>query len=197
VTADPPAALEALEALAARVRGGDAGAFRELVDRSHETIYRVAAALVNDRDEAADVVQETYVRAWDRRGELRDPAAVLGWLCRIARNAAHDRRHGWWSRVRARLDEAGAQIGARAGEGPAPDEALGAAQAAAAVRRAVASLPEGQRVVLVLREVEGMTYEEIAEALDLPLGTVESRLHRARKGLARLLEAWRREEERS
>jgi RNA polymerase sigma-70 factor, ECF subfamily len=185
----------ALRDAAARARAGDESAFRELVDRSHVTVFRLAAALVADRDEAADVVQETYIRAWERRKELRDSAAALGWLCRIARNVAQDRRRGWWHRVRAPFDAGLDAALASAGPGEPPDEALLARESAAAMQRALARLPEKHRVVLLLREVEGMTYEEIAEALALPVGTVESRLHRARKGLARAVGPWRRGEE--
>ncbi len=182
--------------LGAAARGaqrGDAGAFRELLDGSHETVFRLAAALVGDRDEAADVVQETYIRAWNALEELREPDAVLGWLCRIARNCARDRRRGWWDRLRAPLEPAERDDPAHA-EAPAPDEALLSAERAGSVRRALGRLPEKHRVVLVLREVEGMSYEEIAEALGVPVGTVESRLHRARAGLARRLARTREEE---
>ena len=162
----------------------DESAFREVVERTHATVFRLACALAADHDEAADVTQETYVRAWSRRGELRDPAAVLGWLGRIARNVAHDRRRSWWSRVRAPLSTADLATDPVA----AADDQLSAAEDARAVRRALRLLPEKQRVVLTLSEVEGMSYEEIAELLEVPVGTVESRLHRARGALAKRLQ---------
>ena len=171
----------------------DEDAFREVVERTHSTVFRLACALVADRDEAADVTQETYVRAWSRRGELRDSAAVLAWLSRIARNVAHDRRRSWWSRIRAPLEDTDAMP--LAGDPPAADELLVAAQEAGSVRRAMGLLPEKQRVVLTLREVEGLSYEQIAELLGVPTGTVESRLHRARAALAKRLETWRKQEE--
>jgi RNA polymerase sigma-70 factor (ECF subfamily) len=175
-----------LRVAAERARAGSTSAFRQLVDGTHETVFRLAVALTGDRDEAADVVQDTYIRAWERMDELRDPAAAMGWLCRIARNVAHDRRRGWWSRLRAPRGHAFEER-----EGPertlAADEALESAETATAVRRAMERLPEKHRVVLHFREVEGMTYEEIADALGVPVGTVESRLHRARRGLARRL----------
>ena len=171
-----------------RARAGSASAFREVVEATHETVFRLAAALAGDRDEAADVVQETYIRAWERIDELRDAGAAPAWLCRIARNVAHDRRRGWWSRVRAPLEEARE----RAVPDP-PDAALEAAQTAGAVRAAMRRLPERQRVVLALREIEGMSYEEIAVAVGVPVGTVESRLHRARAALARRLAKLREE----
>ncbi|HYG67083.1 MAG TPA: sigma-70 family RNA polymerase sigma factor [Anaeromyxobacteraceae bacterium] len=177
-----------LRRAAERAKDGSTAAFRELVDRTHATVFRLAAALTGDRDEAADVTQETYVRAWERIGELRDPAAASGWLFRIARNVARDRRGSWWSRIRAPLDPAAEERAAAAITAPATaQERLEAAETAGAVQRALRKLPEKHRVVLQLREIEGMTEEEIAEALGVPVGTVESRLHRARAGLARRL----------
>jgi RNA polymerase sigma-70 factor (ECF subfamily) len=101
---------------------------------------------------------------------------------------AHERRRSWWSRIRAPLDAAPEERLAGGRERPAADAALEAAERADAVRRALARLPEKHRAVLALREVEGMTYEEIAAALGVPVGTVESRLHRARRALAERLE---------
>jgi RNA polymerase sigma-70 factor (ECF subfamily) len=173
-------------------RSGDPEAFRALVEETHATVFRLAAALVADRDEAADVAQETYVRAWRRIDELRDGAAAVGWLCRIARNVAHDRRRSWWSRIRAPLD---ALAGEAAPAEGAPDAALAATERADAVRAALARLPERHRVVLALRELEGLSYEEIAAATGVPLGTVESRLSRARAALARRLAGMRGEGE--
>jgi RNA polymerase sigma-70 factor (ECF subfamily) len=180
-----------LAAVAARVRAGERDAFRELIELTTPRIYRLAVRMLGDPDEADDVVQETYIRAWGRLEELRDPAAVLGWLSRVARNAARDRLRWWKRRRRESFDEAGAPLArmvAMADSAPLADEALAAAQTGAAVARAVAALPDKHRVVLLLREADGMSYEEIAESLGVAVGTVESRLHRARAALARKLE---------
>lgn len=172
-----------LAPLAERTREGDAGAFRELVAATTDRIYRLAHHLMRDRDEAEDVVQETFIRAWQRRGDLRDPAAVMPWLSRIARNAARDRLR-WWRRrpekARTEVEPAGAATPA--------DHALIGAERAAEVRRALDVLSEKHRVILLLREVEDMSYEQIAELLGVPVGTVESRLHRARAALAARLD---------
>ena len=170
---------EELAPLAEKVRGGDAGAFRELVAATSERLYRLAFHLMRDRDEAEDVVQETFIRAWQRRSDLRDPSAVMPWLSRIARNAARDRLR-WWRR---RPERARAEAESAAPAAPA-DQALIGEERAAEVRRALDVLSEKHRVILLLREVEDMSYEQIAELLDLPVGTVESRLHRARSALA-------------
>jgi len=180
-----------LAAVAARARAGEREAFRELIELTTPRIYRLALRVLGDPDEADDVVQETYIRAWGRLEELRDPAAVMGWLSRVARNAARDRLRWWKRRKRESFDEAGAPLArlvTMADSAPLADEALAAAQTGAAVARAVASLPDKHRVVLLLREADGMSYEEIAESLGVAVGTVESRLHRARAALARKLE---------
>jgi RNA polymerase sigma-70 factor (ECF subfamily) len=179
-----------LAAIAARARAGERAALRELVEKSAPRIYRLALRVLGDPDEADDVVQETYIRAWERIDELRDPSAVMGWLSRIARNAARDRLRWWKRRRRESFDEAGAALAhlvEQAGSAPLADEALAAAETGAAVARAVAALPDKHRVVLLLREADGMSYEEIAESLGIAVGTVESRLHRARAALARRL----------
>jgi RNA polymerase sigma-70 factor (ECF subfamily) len=189
-----------LRIAAERARDGSASAFRELVESTHERVFRLAAALTGDRDEAADVTQETYLRAWERKDELADPSAVSGWLFRIVRNVAHDRRGSWWmrSRIRLPLDRADPERATSHPGEPAADAdahaALEAAESAGQVQRALRRLPEKHRVVLQLREVEGLAYEEIADALGVPVGTVESRLHRARAGLARRLAQLAKEE---
>ena len=187
-----------LAAVAARAQKRDHQAFRELVELATPRLYRLALRVVGDRDEADDVVQETTIRAWDRIEELREPAAVMGWLSRIARNAARDRVRWWRRRPRESFDEAGpalAAVLAAAATAPLPDEALASAQVGEAVTRAVAALPAKHREILLLRESDGMSYEEIAEALDIPVGTVESRLHRARAALAGRLQRLARSED--
>ncbi|HKE17621.1 MAG TPA: RNA polymerase sigma factor [Kofleriaceae bacterium] len=179
-----------LAPVAERARAGERDAFRELIERTSPRIYRLALRVLGDPDEADDVVQETYIRAWGSLEELRDPAAVMGWLSRVARNAARDRLRWWKRRPRESFDEAAlplARLVQQADSAPLADEQLAAAETGAAVARAVAALPDKHRVVLLLREADGMSYDEIAEALGVAVGTVESRLHRARAALARRL----------
>ena len=170
---------ELLAPLAERVRTGDAGAFRQLVEATSQRLYRLAIHLMRDPDEADEVVQETFIRAWQRRGDLRDPGAVMPWLSRIARNAARDRLR-WWRRRPERARAEAEPVSAA----PAADQELIGAERAADLRRALDVLSEKHRVILLLREVEDMSYEQIAELLEVPVGTVESRLHRARTALA-------------
>jgi RNA polymerase sigma-70 factor, ECF subfamily len=178
---------EALARLAERARDGDAAAFRGLVDAATPRLYRLALRLLGDRDEADDVVQETFTRAWDRRGELRDPAAALGWLAGIARNAARDRQR-WWRRWRgpgAVGSSGGEALAELVGPDAPADQKLAAAELGERLARAMARLSDEHRAVLLLREVDGLSMGEIAELCGVPVGTVESRLHRARAALAR------------
>ena len=141
-----------------------------------------------------DVVQETYLRAWQNLSRLKEPAAHLGWLCRIARNVAADRMRHKSRREEAVLD---APVGdgwvrlveTLSTENPSPEDALLTSENKRRVALAVDELKEKYRVVLLLREVDGMSYDQVAEALGVPRGTVESRLHRAREHLAKKLKA--------
>jgi len=180
-----------LAACATRAQGGDRLAFRELVQGSHAALFRLALYLTGDGDEAQDITQETYLRAWTHLDQLRDPALVQAWLARIVRNVAEDRRR-WWRRRRAVRLDAGLlpeleEVAARAAPSMSPSDLLLAAEQASGLRDAVARLPDKLRVVLLLRDLEGASYEQIATLLELPLGTVESRLHRARQALTRRL----------
>jgi RNA polymerase sigma-70 factor (ECF subfamily) len=173
----------ALAPIAARAKAGDVAAFRALVQATTPRLWRVAVHLLGDRDEADDVVQLVYVRAWGRIGELRDPGAALGWLVGIARNAARDR-------LRERARRGGRADDAALADVPAapeqrPDVRLAEAQLGVQVRAALDRLSDEHRLVLLLREVDEMSYDEIAATLGVPVGTVESRLHRARAKLAK------------
>lgn len=153
-------------------------------------LYRLSLQLLGSSGEAADAVQETSVRAWQRIARLRDPAAVTGWLCRICRNHCYDQLR------RRKRQKADYEVPAR--EDPEPDPAAMAAsnQGVDEIWRLVGALPEKYRIVLLLHVVEGMTNEEISLALGIAVGTVDSRLHRARKELARKLERLARRTER-
>ncbi len=174
-----------------RAQGGDPLAFRAVVLRTHGSVYRLAVHLAGDVAEAEEVVQETFVRAWRRLGELRDPQAALAWLFRIVRSVAHDHQRARRRRREDTLDDdvLGPLLARVAGDADLADEVLARTELAAAVRREVEALPEKYRLVLLLREVEDMSYPELSAALGVPPGTIDSRLFRARRLLARRLEA--------
>ncbi len=169
--------------LVARARRGDAAAFEELVRRHQRRVYAVARRIVRAHDVADDVSQEAFVRAWRSLDRFEAGRPFAPWVCRIAANLAINHVRS----PRAREDglpEGHAETPAR-DAGP-----LGSvldAEAGRALDAAVAALPVEQRAVFVLRSVEEMSYEAIAEALALSPGTVMSRLFRAREKLARAL----------
>jgi len=170
----------------ARARRGDVQAFGELVRRHMQRIYAAALALVGSHDDALDLSQEAFVRAYRARGSLDPARPFYPWLYQILRrlwlNFLRDA-----STRRERTAEAGpwlvAQAEARAGTlDPARKPEREALRAR--VEAAIARLPAAQREVLVLKEFQQLKYREIAELLDIPTGTVMSRLYTARRQLA-------------
>jgi len=155
-----------------RARQGDTAAFHELVDRHAEGLYRLACALTGQSAEAEDVMQETLLGAFQRMGSFRGRSSVKTWLVSILNRQAA-RRH------RTRLRRPAVRLETLSRE-PAEQRSL---DARLDVTEALGRLSPEHRQVLVLREMEGMTYAEIAEVLGVPLGTVESRLFRARQEL--------------
>lgn len=158
---------------------------RAAIDRHAAYIYRIALSIVRDRALADDVVQETMIRAWRGAPIQPDGDMPRAWLARVARNAAI----GMLRRRREELygpdaipEKESNVTPARTVEGRAALDQL---------RGALGALDEGDRALIVLREIEGMTYDEIAETMELPLSSVKTRLFRARQQLKRALEEWR------
>lgn len=182
-----------LEQLATRMRDGDPEAFTAWVRALHPLVYRLCRRFVFNPIDAEDAVQDTFIRAWRSASTLRNPAAHRSWLCQLARRACADRARRASTRERPALDLSAASTGSHAvisDECPA-DEALHAVEVRAGVAIALARIKEQHRVILLLREVDELSYDEIADALGVPIGTVESRLHRARAALGRALDRHR------
>jgi RNA polymerase sigma-70 factor (ECF subfamily) len=187
---EPAAGPESDESLVARCRAGDPQAFERLFERHQARVFRVALHIVRDREGALDVVQETFVRAYWALDRYAGKGAFGGWLIRIAANLAVDgvrrrRRAGWLEALRG-PDEAP--------EVPSPDggpeASVESVRLREALERAMGRLAPMQRIVLVMKEIEGLSCEEIAAALRCSVGTVMSRLHYARARMRRLLRRW-------
>ncbi len=175
------------EDLVSRARKGDADAFRQLYDRHVGGVYALIRASLRDRDMVDDVVQMAFVRAWDRLGKLRDDAAFKVWIRQLARRIMVDEIRKRRVREADSLEE-NEEIGNVAVDpAQAPGDALGRSETAARVRDAVAGLPAHQREVVTLHHLDGIEVKAVAEVLDVPLGTVLSRLARARATLQRKL----------
>lgn len=179
------AAIDPDRAAVEQARAGDSGAFETLVLRHQARIVNYAAALVRDAGAAEDVAQETFIRAWRGLDRFRGESAFRTWLYRIATNVArtHLDRRGRRAGIADRsLDDEAEPFGADDVASPAPD-AETALVRREAIDRALAGLPAELRTALVLRDVEGLDYKEIAAVTRAPMGTVESRIFRARRRL--------------
>lgn len=168
-------------------RRRDEAAVRTLVSRHNRRLYRVARGVLRDDAEAEDVVQETYVRAFTRLDGFRGQASLATWLTRIALNEAlgrlrRRRPHADLAALDAAIADGGGPIVFPMSPAPAgPESEAGRAQVRQLLERAVDALPEGFRLVFVLREIEGLSTEETAALLDIRPETVKTRLHRARR----------------
>jgi len=176
------------QALVARLRAGDQSAYRQVVDAYKDRLITVIARVAGAGPDAEDLAQETFLKAFAAIGRFDGRSALFTWLYRIAVNTARD-----WSDHRRRRPTVplhgpeGLLVEPLAPDGPPDDEAV-RREERQAVRRALQRLPEPFRTTLVLREMEGLSYEAIADALDVSIGTVESRIFRARCKLRALLE---------
>jgi RNA polymerase sigma-70 factor (ECF subfamily) len=183
--------------LVQRVRSGDQRAFQLLVERYQRKVYAVALGMVKDREEARDVTQEAFVKVHRYLDHFKGDASFYTWLYRITVNIAIDaiRKKGGARDENlvefdesVRLDTAEAQLGTLgSGLGTNPQKAALRRELGEHITEAVQALPEQHRTILLLREVEGMSYEDLARTLGIPKGTVMSRLFHARLKLQKTL----------
>ncbi len=172
--------------LVARARDGDRAAFDELVLRHEDRVFNMALRMLGNADDALDLAQEVFLSAYRALHGFEGKALFSTWLYRVTVNRCRDemRRRATVKHTRPRPLEAGRASDDLPLDPPAraasPADAVVARESHALVAAAVAALPDDAREALVLRDVEGLAYEEIAEILDVPVGTVRSRLHRAR-----------------
>ena len=174
---DNPALIQTVEAAAK----GDEQAFEALFRAHQNAVYSLAMHFARDRELAADLTQDAFVRAWEKLPKLREPEAFAGWLRALTLNIVRD--HFRRARETEPLDET-FEV---ADEGPGPDEQASGSEQERAVRRAILTLPEHQRTPIVMYHLEGRPVEEVAEALGVPKNTVVSRLARGRAALRRRL----------
>jgi RNA polymerase sigma-70 factor (ECF subfamily) len=187
--ADPDADLVRL------ARGGDEGAYERLVVGHQRRAFNVAYRILGDYDEAADATQEAFVQAYRALGGFRGEARFGNWLLAIVLNQCRNRLKHWKRRARAKHDSLSDPVGGEDSDlrrelsdpAPNPLERLESRQLEELVREEVRHLDEEQATVLVLRELQDIGYEEIAQVLGVPIGTVKSRLHRGRSALAERL----------
>ena len=177
--------------LVARAKQGDQAAFEQLVRDNEKRIYNLTLRMVGNPEDALDLSQEAFLNAWKGLGSFKGDSAFSTWLYRLASNACLDFLR---SRKR-RQDTTGSPLSLDDEEAPPPpaddsarpDLQLERKERTQALHRALDALPPHHKQVLVMRELSGLSYQEISEALELDLGTVKSRLTRARLALKKIL----------
>ncbi len=162
--------------------GGDSGAFAVLVERYDRAVYHLAYRTLHDVEEARDVTQEAFFKAFRSLRTFKPGAKFSTWIFAIAYHACCDR-------LNRRKRYSGDELPDRADPGPGPESQAIALDQARRLRGAIELLPEKYRTVITLYHLQGKQYEEIAEVLELPMGTVKTHLFRAKEQLRKLLYA--------
>jgi RNA polymerase sigma-70 factor (ECF subfamily) len=182
--------------LVERVKRGDQRAFEMLVVKYQRRVERLIGRMVRDVDLVPDIAQETFIRAYRALPNFRGDSAFYTWLYRIAVNTAKKslmdlkRDPLVTEAARASRDDDGdetSRVENELSDGETPDALLASKQVAQAVNAAMAALSEDLRQAITLREIEGLSYEEISDVMNCPIGTVRSRIFRAREAIAERL----------
>ncbi|MFN3886382.1 MAG: RNA polymerase sigma factor RpoE [Aquabacterium sp.] len=184
-------------ALVQRVQRGDQRAFEMLVVKYQRRIERLIARMVRDTDLVEDIAQETFIRAYRALPNFRGESAFYTWLYRIAVNTAKKALIGlqrdpvMTESALASLDDeeegGGSRVENELSDGETPESVMASRQVAETVNAAIEALSDDLRQAIVLREIEGLSYDDIAELMNCPIGTVRSRIFRAREAIAQRL----------
>lgn len=191
----PPPAVDSDTVLVERAVQGDKRAFEMLVIKYQRRVERLVARMVRDVDLVPDITQETFIRAYRALAQFRGDAQFYTWLYRIAVNTAKKQLLSMKNDpvvLQSSLERDGddetstpdSALSPSATDSETPDAVLASKEIARAVNEAVDALPEELRMALTLREMDGLSYEAIAQALDCPIGTVRSRIFRAREAVS-------------
>jgi len=189
----PPAAREEESALVAGLRAGDECAYEILIQRFEQPVFNLVSRLVDDPGDAADVAQEVFLKVFRKVDGFRSESSLKTWIYRIAVNEARNQRR-WF--VRHRGKEIGLEPAEAEGQGPqdwlsdpgrSPYQTALDQETHALIESALQKVSPNYRAAVVLREVEGLSYEEISEVLEVSLGTVKSRILRGRESLRKHL----------
>lgn len=177
--------------LVSRARAGDTAAFEQLMLDSQDRVYTLCLRMTGDREDALDLAQETFFNAWRGLGSFQGNSSFSTWVYRLASNACIDflrkRKRRQQGESPHSLDDEEAPLPEPADPRGSPEEELERRELRRAVERGLQALPDHHRQVLVMRELSGMSYQEIGAVLDLDLGTVKSRIARARLALKNFL----------
>ena len=172
------------------------GAFDELIAKYERCVYNYAYKLAGNYNDASDITQEAFIKAYNSIKKFRGDAVFTTWIYRIVTNVYLDERKRTINRkctsLEEKIDGRDITLGMQMRDGaPTPDKVLEKKEKMAIVRKLMDSLPDYQKIILTLYQFEELSYEEISEILKLPLGTVKSRLNRARTALAEKMQEYR------
>jgi RNA polymerase sigma-70 factor (ECF subfamily) len=173
-----------------RVQAGDTEAFEPLVEKYKRKVFRLAYQVLRDQEEALDVAQEAFVKAFRALPAFKGDSAFYTWLFRITMNVALDRKRQRTTRAKSLgADDVPPEEWERTATStdPDPEDVASSAERRERIRKGLDSLSENHRAIIILSDIEGLQYREIAEVLGIPMGTVMSRLHHARKRLREVL----------
>jgi RNA polymerase sigma-70 factor, ECF subfamily len=184
------------ESLIARIQAGERYAFEELVNKYNTSVYNLALRLSNDREDARDATQDTFLKVYNNIGRFRGDAQLRTWIYRITVNQVANQQR-WWRRRRREktvsLDisspEETSLSEKLAATGQSPEQRALAAEQRKMIVTALEKLKFDFRVAVILRDIEGLSYEEISETLEVSVGTIKSRIARGREELRELLKS--------
>ena len=173
-------------------QAGDASSFDQLVEAHYVTVYNTAYRMLGDTDAACDATQATFIRAFDALSSFRGASAFSTWLYRITMNVCLDdlrrRKHQLLSLVTEESEDASPEEREIPDEADEPGAKAEQRERQVIVQQAIGQLPDDYRAIIIMYDIRGLSYQEICEALDIPLGTVKSRLNRARHALREEME---------
>jgi len=175
-----------------RFKAGDISAFEEILRKHQEKIYNLCHRMLGNAHDAEDAAQDVFVKAYQNLNRFKPEASLLTWLYRIAINTCIDyRRKPFFESLFKTSKEGDVFAVDQLSDSPSPDRLYESKQINDAIQLALSRLSAKLRVAIVLKEIEGLSYEEIAEVLDVSIGTVKSRISRAREDLKEVLKKFR------
>lgn len=173
-----------------QVKNGDKAAFNHIVEKWHSKIFRFAFRFFADEDEAHDITQKTFIKTYQSVNTLENPEKFSSWIYRIANNLCLDELKRAGRRKSTSLEAYMEQSSGLEGEFTLPDADLQNKELGHILQKALLTLPDEQRTVIILKEYEGLKFREIADILEEPENTVKSRLYYGLKSTRRVLKNW-------
>jgi RNA polymerase sigma-70 factor, ECF subfamily len=175
-----------------RFKNGDPSAFGDIVLKYQDKIYNLCRHMLGNEHDAEDAAQDVFLKAYQALPKFQPKASLYTWLYRIATNTCIDhKRKPVWESLFSSAEEGERLVHDRASNDPSPEKLYQAKQIDQALRESLGELSPKLRAIIILKEIEGQSYEEIADILDISIGTVKSRIARAREELQKLMKKFR------